>query len=52
MKCTSCNKSIEAENNWVAFDCPSCGKEKIRRCELCKKIINTYACPGCGFEGP
>jgi len=52
MRCTSCNKSIEAGKNWVEFKCPGCGKETIRRCELCKKTVNQYTCSGCGFIGP
>jgi predicted RNA-binding Zn-ribbon protein involved in translation (DUF1610 family) len=52
MRCTSCNKSMEAESDWVMFDCPSCGREKIRRCRLCRKTINPYTCSKCGFSGP
>jgi predicted RNA-binding Zn-ribbon protein involved in translation (DUF1610 family) len=52
MKCTSCGKRIETEQNWVEFTCPKCGKEKIIRCEKCKALQNSYACPKCGFEGP
>ena len=52
MKCTSCGKSVESEQNWVEFDCPVCGKEHIIRCEKCKGMENTYECSKCGFVGP
>jgi len=52
MKCTSCGKRIEAEDFWVEFPCPKCGKEQIIRCEKCKRMSNSYQCPKCGFTGP
>ncbi|UCD07043.1 MAG: DUF1610 domain-containing protein [Candidatus Aenigmatarchaeota archaeon] len=52
MKCTNCGKSIEAENNWVEFECPKCGKETIVRCDKCKKLENSYKCSKCNFVGP
>ncbi|MFH1445349.1 MAG: zinc finger domain-containing protein [Nanoarchaeota archaeon] len=52
MKCNSCGKRVEAEAFWVEFACPSCGKEKIIRCEKCKKQGNQYKCSKCGFTGP
>lgn len=52
MKCVSCGKNVDAEQNWVEFDCPACGKEHITRCRKCKEMENTYECPKCGFMGP
>lgn len=52
MRCVSCGKRIEAEQFWVEFMCPKCGKGKIVRCEKCKSLINPYECPKCGFRGP
>jgi len=52
MKCTSCGVSVDVDNIWVAFECPGCSKERIVRCSRCKKLINKYKCPGCGFSGP
>jgi len=52
MLCLSCGKRIEAERFWVEFPCPSCGKEKIIRCEKCKGMENKYTCKKCGFTGP
>ena len=52
MRCISCGRRIEAESFWVEFDCPKCGKAKIIRCEKCKRMINPYECPKCGFRGP
>ncbi|MBI5061624.1 MAG: RNA-binding protein [Candidatus Aenigmarchaeota archaeon] len=52
MKCTSCGTSVDVDKIWVGFLCPSCEKEKIVRCSRCKKLVNRYKCPGCGFTGP
>jgi len=52
MKCSSCGINIETQKNWVEFDCPSCGKEKITRCERCRKAVNHYECGSCKFIGP
>ncbi len=52
IRCTSCGKRVEAEKAWVEFMCPKCGKAKIIRCEKCKRMVNTYECPKCGFVGP
>jgi predicted RNA-binding Zn-ribbon protein involved in translation (DUF1610 family) len=52
MKCTSCGVKIEAEDKWVKFSCPKCGKQKIIRCDKCKKLMNSYECGKCGFVGP
>ncbi|MBU0530820.1 MAG: zinc finger domain-containing protein [Candidatus Aenigmatarchaeota archaeon] len=52
MKCSSCGKRIEAEDNWVRFNCPKCGKGVVFRCETCKKLVNKYTCDKCGFIGP
>ena len=52
MKCSSCGVNIGSSENWVEFSCPSCGKEKIVRCEKCRKMVNTYKCKSCSFIGP
>ncbi|MEM5798082.1 MAG: zinc finger domain-containing protein [Candidatus Aenigmatarchaeota archaeon] len=52
MHCISCGKNVVTESGWVEFPCPQCGKEKILRCEKCKRIVNQYTCPKCGFRGP
>ncbi len=49
--CTTCGKSIEAEDGWVAFPCPGCHKNLITRCASCKVLENQYTC-SCGFSGP
>ena len=45
--CVSCGKKVETENYWVEFDCPECGKEKITRCERCRRLANVYKCTKC-----
>ncbi len=50
--CSTCGASVESEKIWTAFSCPACGKEKITRCERCKRLENSYVCQGCGFRGP
>jgi len=50
--CTSCNKPIAPGESAVNFPCPSCGRVKIWRCEMCRELAKTYVCPSCGFEGP
>ena len=52
MKCVSCGRKVESEQNWVEFKCPGCGKTRILRCEKCKKLENQYTCEKCGFVGP
>jgi len=52
MKCTSCGKKVEAEQDWVEFECPACDKEHIIRCKKCKEMENRYTCPKCEFIGP
>jgi len=52
MKCSSCGMGVETETYWVEFSCPACGKEKMIRCERCKKQANQYSCKKCGFVGP
>ncbi|NIO23171.1 MAG: DUF1610 domain-containing protein [Candidatus Aenigmarchaeota archaeon] len=52
MNCSSCGVRIETQKNWVEFDCPSCWKKKVVRCERCKKLVNTYMCGSCKFIGP
>jgi len=50
--CTSCNKPIAPFERAVRFKCPNCGAIIIWRCEKCRKLVNTYTCPNCGFVGP
>jgi len=50
--CTSCNKPIAPGESAVNFPCPSCGRVKIWRCEMCRELAKPYVCPSCGFEGP
>jgi predicted RNA-binding Zn-ribbon protein involved in translation (DUF1610 family) len=52
MRCTSCGVKIEAEDRWVRFSCPKCGKQRIIRCDKCKRLMNSYECKKCGFIGP
>ena len=52
LRCSTCGVSVESDNIWVAFRCPACNKETITRCERCKRLENSYTCPGCGFTGP
>ena len=48
--CSSCYKSIQ--EGATIFECPACGKQKIVRCNHCKKVGIKYKCGNCGFEGP
>jgi predicted RNA-binding Zn-ribbon protein involved in translation (DUF1610 family) len=52
MRCTSCGVKIEAEDKWVKFSCPKCNKQRIVRCDKCKRLMNAYECRKCGFMGP
>jgi len=52
IRCVSCGKRVETEKFWVGFPCPSCGDTKIVRCERCRRLVVTYQCPKCEFEGP
>ncbi len=49
--CTTCNVNVLAKNNFVQFDCPNCGKERIVRCKTCKNLSNKYVCKSCSFVG-
>ena len=44
--------SVESDRIWVEFSCPACRKERIIRCEKCKRLENQYTCDKCGFTGP
>ncbi|RLE74699.1 MAG: RNA-binding protein [Thermoprotei archaeon] len=50
--CTSCGKPIPPHERGVKFRCPNCGEFIIWRCYKCRKLMNPYKCPKCGFEGP
>jgi len=50
--CTSCGRPIPPYSRGVRFKCPNCGETTIWRCEKCRKLVNKYVCPKCGFEGP
>ncbi|MBU5575167.1 MAG: zinc finger domain-containing protein [Candidatus Aenigmatarchaeota archaeon] len=52
LKCSTCGKKVISEENFVQFNCPSCGKENIVRCHACKVLSRHYICKNCGFEGP
>jgi hypothetical protein len=52
LRCTSCGISVESDDGWVEFTCPECSKERIVRCDKCKKLENSYVCRNCGFTGP
>ncbi len=51
-RCTACKTDVSARANFVEFDCPSCGEEKIVRCKNCKNLSNKYICTKCEFTGP
>ena len=48
--CVSCGISVTGTNA-ARFKCPDCGTV-IFRCSKCRKQINLYECPDCGFRGP
>lgn len=50
MNCTSCKINIIRKNFF--FYCFNCLKNKIYRCEKCRKNLIRYTCKNCGFEGP
>ena len=50
--CISCKKDISTIENSVVFECPGCGKSEIVRCGNCRKLVVSYNCPDCEFEGP
>ncbi|RLE79377.1 MAG: RNA-binding protein [Thermoprotei archaeon] len=50
--CTSCGHPIPPYERGVSFKCPNCGQATIWRCEKCRKLMNPYICPKCGFKGP
>ncbi|MCD6434256.1 MAG: DUF1610 domain-containing protein [Candidatus Diapherotrites archaeon] len=50
LRCTSCNR--EVTNDYVAFNCPACGKQRIVRCLDCRAKAKPYICKECGFVGP
>ena len=52
VRCTTCGVSVDSDRIWVEFSCPACHKEKIIRCERCKRLENQYTCESCGFIGP
>lgn len=50
--CSSCGRPIPPYTRGVSFKCPNCGEVTIWRCEKCRKLVNPYVCPKCGFKGP
>jgi len=50
--CSSCGRPIPPHERGVRFPCPNCGEVIIWRCPRCRKMVNPYKCPKCGFEGP
>lgn len=52
LHCVSCKANITNMAGSIVFDCPSCHKAKIVRCNNCRNRAVKYKCPECGFEGP
>ncbi|MBU0929944.1 MAG: RNA-binding protein [Nanoarchaeota archaeon] len=52
LKCNSCKENIDQNKGSSVFKCPSCAKQKIIRCNRCKKTGIRYKCNSCGFIGP
>ncbi|MER3601265.1 MAG: RNA-binding protein [Nitrososphaerota archaeon] len=50
--CTSCNRPIRPKSLAIKFYCPNCKQVLIWRCEVCRKLMRTYKCINCLFEGP
>ncbi|RLF12415.1 MAG: RNA-binding protein [Thermoprotei archaeon] len=50
--CASCKRPITPDVKGAKFYCPQCGGFLIWRCWHCRKQVNPYKCPKCGFEGP
>lgn len=50
--CSSCGTNVVGQEDFVKFNCPSCGEGVIIRCRVCKKLSNSYKCAACNFEGP
>jgi predicted RNA-binding Zn-ribbon protein involved in translation (DUF1610 family) len=50
--CSTCGIDVIGQEDFVKFNCPSCGEELIIRCRRCKKLSNPYKCSKCDFEGP
>jgi Zn-ribbon RNA-binding protein len=50
--CTSCGTNVAGQEDFVKFNCPSCGEGVVIRCRKCKKHSNKYKCIICNFEGP
>jgi len=50
--CSSCGRLIPPFEKGVRFKCPNCGEATLWRCKLCRKLMNPYICPRCGFRGP
>ncbi|MDT7864791.1 MAG: zinc finger domain-containing protein [Thermoproteota archaeon] len=51
-KCSTCNRIIPPYERAIKFPCPNCGGSIIVRCQKCRKLVNTYTCVKCGFQGP
>ncbi|HDI46290.1 MAG TPA: DUF1610 domain-containing protein [Candidatus Methanomethylia archaeon] len=50
--CISCKRPILPYEKGVRLVCPNCGEVEFWRCHKCRKLVNTYVCPKCGFKGP
>ncbi|RLE65117.1 MAG: RNA-binding protein [Thermoprotei archaeon] len=50
--CSSCGKPIPPFERGTSFRCPNCGEVVIWRCYKCRRLVNPYICPKCGFKGP
>ncbi|MEM1537210.1 MAG: zinc finger domain-containing protein [Candidatus Nezhaarchaeales archaeon] len=50
--CSSCKKPVKLGEIASKFYCPQCGEVLIWRCTRCRRLVNPYKCPKCGFQGP
>jgi predicted RNA-binding Zn-ribbon protein involved in translation (DUF1610 family) len=50
--CLSCGNPILPDQGGVKLKCPQCNEVAIWRCQKCRKLVNSYKCPKCGFIGP
>lgn len=50
--CSSCGINVVGQDDFVKFNCPSCGEGVIIRCRKCRNLAVPYKCEKCEFEGP